>query len=138
MRTALDTNVISALLSREPASQRAVGLLGQAKVSGGLVICGAVYAELLAYPNMTKEWLEGFLEDTGIDTDFELTDVVWLEAGLQYAAYAKRRRGSGGNSPKRLLVDFIIGAHASKNADQLITFDPDRYRQSFPKLNLIV
>ncbi len=137
MRTALDTNVISALLSREPTSKRAVGLLGNAKAAGGLVICGAVYAELLAYPGMTREMLERLLEDTGIDVDFELSDVVWLEAGLQYAEYAKRRRDSGGNLPKRLLVDFIIGAHAAKIADQLITFDPDRYRQAFPKLVLV-
>jgi len=82
MRTALDTNVISALLSKEPTSKRAVGLLGKAKMAGGLVICGAVYAELLAYPGMTKEMLERLLEDTGIDVDFELPDVVWLEAGL--------------------------------------------------------
>jgi len=137
MRTALDTNVISALLSREPTNKRAVELLGNAKAAGGLVICGAVYAELLAYPGMTKEWLEHFLDDTGIDVDFELSDVVWLEAGLQYAQYAKRRRISSGNSPKRLLVDFVIGAHAAKTADQLITFDPDRYRQAFPNLELV-
>lgn len=137
MRTALDTNVISALLSKEPVSKRAVGLLGKAKMAGGLVICGAVYAELLAYPGMTKEWLEGLLDDTGIDVDFGLDGMVWLEAGLQYAEYAERRRRSSGNSPKRLLVDFIIGAHASKSADRLLTLDPERYRQAFPKPVLI-
>lgn len=137
MRTALDTNVISALLSIEAVSKRAVELLGSAKAAGGLVICGAVYAELLAYPGMTREMLERLLEETGIDVDFELSEVAWLEAGLQYAEYARRRRGSGSSSPKRLLVDFIIGAHAAKNADRLITFDPDRYRQAFTGLELV-
>jgi predicted nucleic acid-binding protein len=137
MRTALDTNVISALLSGEPVSRQAVGLMGQASSEGGLVVCGAVYAELLAYPQMTREWLEGFLKNTSIDIDFELEGLVWLEAGLQYAEYAKRRRSTGGSSPKRLLADFIIGAHAVKKADRLFTFDADRYRKAFPKLVLV-
>jgi predicted nucleic acid-binding protein len=112
-------------------------LLGKARSSGGLVICGAVYAELLAYPRMTKEFLEELLQDTHIEVEFNLDDRIWLEAGLQYAEYARRRRATGGGLPKRLLVDFIIGAHALRQADQLLTLDPGRYSQAFPKLSLI-
>jgi predicted nucleic acid-binding protein len=46
MRTAIDTNVISALWSGEPASQGMAALLGGAKNRGGLVICAPVYVEL--------------------------------------------------------------------------------------------
>jgi predicted nucleic acid-binding protein len=51
MRTAIDTNVISALWSGEPASQGIAALLGRARNEGGLVVCARVYVELLAYPN---------------------------------------------------------------------------------------
>jgi predicted nucleic acid-binding protein len=45
------------------------------------------------------------------------------------------RSRAGGK--KRLLVDFLIGAHAFLCADRLLTLDPHRYVQNFPKLRLI-
>jgi len=50
MRTAIDTNVISALWSGEPASNGIAALLGEAQKEGGLAISAPVYVELLAYP----------------------------------------------------------------------------------------
>ena len=38
---------------------------------------------------------------------------------------------------RRLVVDFLIGAHASLHADRLCTFDPRFYARDFPKLPLI-
>jgi predicted nucleic acid-binding protein len=39
----------------------------------------------------------------------------------------------------RLLAeaDFVIAAHALIQADRLMTLDPKRYRQDFPKLRLV-
>ena len=37
----------------------------------------------------------------------------------------------------RLLVDFLVGAHAAGRADRLLTLDPDRYRLGFPGLVLL-
>jgi predicted nucleic acid-binding protein len=59
---------------------------------------------------------------------------VWHAAGAAFAAYAARRRRSKGGEPKRLLVDFIVGAHAVLKADRLLTLDPARYSLAFPKL----
>ena len=42
MRTAIDTNVISALWSGEPTSKGMAALLGSAKSLGGLVMCAPV------------------------------------------------------------------------------------------------
>jgi hypothetical protein len=134
MRTAIDTNVISALWSGEPASKGIAALLGSAKNLGGLVICAPVYIELLAYPKATRSLLEQFLAATGIVTDFLLEEAVWQEAGAAYAAYAQRRRRQRAGSPKRLLVDFIVGAHSMLKADRLLTLDAARYRAAFPKL----
>jgi len=134
MRTAIDTNVISALWSGEPASQGMAALLGRAKNEGGLVVSAPVYAELLAYPGATLTFVRQFLERTQAMTDFLLEEAVWQAAGAAYAAYAQRRRGSKEASPKRLLVDFIVGAHATLKADRLLTLDAARYKSAFPRL----
>jgi predicted nucleic acid-binding protein len=137
MRTAIDTNVISALWSGEPASQGVAQLLGRAGDEGGLVICAPVYVELLAYPTTTRTFLEKFLATTRIVADFLLDEAVWQGSGAAYAAYAQRRRQSKDGVSKRLLVDFIVGAHAALKADRLLTLDAARYRTAFPKLLMI-
>ena len=137
MRTAVDTNVVSAIWSQEPASVQVATTLGRAKNEGGLVAGAAVYAELLAYPNMTEKLVNGFLEATGIDVDFEFARATWLEAGLRFARYAARRRRAGGGEQRRLLVDFLICAHALVQADRLVTLDAKRYQRDFPELKII-
>lgn len=82
---------------------------------------------------MTFE-LQEFLQKTHVVTDFLLDEAVWQEAGAAYAAYARRRRRAKSDAPKRLLVDFIVGAHAVLKADRLLTLDAARYKAAFPKL----
>ena len=137
MRTAIDTNIMSALWSVEPLASEVAGLLGRAYREGGLVICGAVYCELLAHPKVTVSFADGFLAETHIVVDFGLDDAIWREAGRTFAEYAERRRQSGGGTARRLLTDFLIGAHAQLRADQLLTLDAGRYRQAFPSLRTL-
>jgi len=137
MRTAIDTNVLSALWSKELLASDIARNLGDAKTEGGLVVGAPVYAELLAYPKATESFVNGFLADTGIDVDFEFQQSVWLEAGRRFARYARRRRKTEHYGPRRLLADFIIGSHALTQADRLMTLDPKRYKQDFPELKLI-
>ncbi len=137
MRTAIDTNVISALWSNGLIAVAVARRLGDAKLEGGLVIAGPVYAELLAYPSASVSFVNDFLADTGVAIDFEFQPQAWLETGLRFAEYANRRRRSTGEAPKRLLADFMIGAHAVLQTDRLMTLDPTRYRQDFPELRLI-
>jgi len=137
MRTAIDTNVLSALWSKEPLASQVARILGDARTEGGLVVGAPVYAELLAYPKASESFVNSFLADTGIMVDFELQQPVWLEAGRRFARYAKRRRRSAHQRPKRLLADFIIGSHALAQADRFMTLDPKRYKRDFPELKLI-
>ena len=137
MRTAIDTNVISCLWSSTPLAAEMATRLGQASNEGGLVVCGPVYAELLAHPKATERFVDEFLTTTGVVVDYLLDEKIWREAGRRFAVYAGRRRRSGGGSPRRLLVDFLIGTHASLCADRLMTLDRDRYAQDFPRLRLI-
>ena len=51
-------------------------------------------------------------------------------------AGAARRPASAGAEPKRLLVDYLVGAHARERADRLLTLDPQRYRPAFEDLRI--
>ncbi len=85
MRTAVDTNVISALWSREPLARRLSVLLGQAQSLGALVVSGPVYAELLAHPLAQEAFVRQFLADTHVRVDFELDEGVWKRAGQGFS-----------------------------------------------------
>jgi len=135
--TALDTNVISAIWSAEPSAKAVSEILGEARVEGALAIAAPVYAELLAYPKMTAQDLDQFLDRAAIEVDFDLKPEVWKEAGRRFARFASRRRQGRAAQPQRLLADFIIGAHALLQADRLLTLDAPRYRRDFPELRLI-
>ena len=112
-------------------------LLGDARKIGGLVICAPVYAELLAHPKANQNFVDTFLIDTGVAVEFSLDEPVWRGAAKAFAAHAARRRSQRGDQPRRLLVDFIIGAHATEKSDRLLTLDASRYRTEFPQLVLL-
>ena len=106
-------------------------------MEGALLISPVVFAELLAYPGATVAYVRGFLEATGVVVDFRLEERVWTETGQRFARYAVRRRQSSGEGPRRLLADFLVGAHALVQADRLMTLDPKVYRQDFPEVRLV-
>lgn len=137
MRTAVDTNVISALWSAEPSVSQLLPKLEQARADGALLLCPAVYAELLAYPGASNAFVRRFLAEAGLRVDFSLSDRVWDEAGSRFAAYAERRRQSAGEGPRRFLTDFLIGSHALVQADRLLTLDSGIYQRNFPELRLL-
>ena len=82
------------------------------------MVCGPVYAELLAHPKATERFVDEFLTTTGVVVDCLLDEKIWREAGRRFAAYSGRRRRSGGGSPKRLLVDFLNGVNIFMNRPQ--------------------
>jgi predicted nucleic acid-binding protein len=138
MRSAVDTNVLSAIWDQEPNAAQLSQLLDQSLRAGSVAICGVVYAETLAHPRATESFVREFLRDTGIVVDFDLDEEVWLAAGRGFARYAERRRRSvAKQQPRRILADFLIGAHAMLTADRLITLDRARYQRDFPQLKLV-
>jgi predicted nucleic acid-binding protein len=137
VRTAIDTNVISALWSGSAIVPQVTALLGRIASEGALVICGPVYVELVAHPKVTLQFVEQFLATTHVDVDFNLDEAVWKQTAETFAGYARRRRKSAGGQVRRLAVDFLVGAHALVHADRLLTFDSHFYAQDFPKLPLI-
>jgi predicted nucleic acid-binding protein len=137
MKTALDSNVLSSLWSAEPSAAAVKKQLVNARAEGSIVICAIVYAELVAHALVSPGIVDRLLAEAEITVEFDLDEAVWRNAAEAFAAYAKRRRRSGGASPKRLLPDFIIAAHAILRADRLFTLDPSRYRQDFPELRIV-
>jgi predicted nucleic acid-binding protein len=137
MITAIDTNVISALWNEDDALNRAAqGALDAALGGGKLIISGVVYAELLAAPGRTETFLDKFCEEARIAIEWELSEHVWRAAGRAFQSYATRRKKQTAQHPRRILADFLIGAHALANGYKLLTLDAGTYRASFPKLGL--
>jgi predicted nucleic acid-binding protein len=137
MRTALDTNILSPLWSAAPSATTIASQLSRVRAEGALVICAPVFVELSAIPGLNVRTVRKALAETAIAIDFDLEENVWMLAAETFAAYAIRRRRSGGGSPMRLVPDFVIAAHALLQADRLMTRDANRYSQDFPQLRLI-
>lgn len=135
--TALDANIISALLRSEATAPAIAHKLTELAAAGPLVISPVVYAELLASPNVTPEYLKRFLTATHITVLAPPEISVWEAAGLAFGAYARRRKQSGASSPRRILSDFLIGAQAAQRSDQLFTLDQQHYRLGFPEVVLV-
>ncbi len=136
MKTALDTNILSSLWSNEPTAPNLRIHLNHARLEGSLLLGPVAYAEALAHPTITLDRFHEFLADTQIQTSFEMQEGVWINAGLRYRSYAARRRRSSGEEPRRMLADFLVGAHALQYAERLMTLDTARYRRDFPDLPL--
>jgi hypothetical protein len=87
-----------------------------------------VFAELIAAPGRTESFVRSFFEETGIAIDWELGEQIWRSAGRAFQAYAQRRRKRRDPGTRRILADFLIGAHALSNGCRLLTLDDRLYR----------
>ncbi|HEX4425057.1 MAG TPA: type II toxin-antitoxin system VapC family toxin [Terriglobales bacterium] len=137
MRTAIDTNILSGLWSDGPVASRMARQLADAHARGAVVICGPVYAELLAHPSASQDFIDDFISETGVFIDWDLGEDIWRQAGKSFAAYARRRRSSQGGTSKRMLVDFVVASHALLRADRLMTLDTGWYEPDFPRLRIV-
>ncbi|MBZ5687868.1 MAG: type II toxin-antitoxin system VapC family toxin [Acidobacteriia bacterium] len=135
MTTAVDTNVVIALWDKDPAlSLAAQNALEAAFNRGNLVAAAPVFAELIAAPGRSESFVGAFFEETGIAIDWEVGEQIWRSAGRAFQAYAQRRRKQRDPGTRRILADFLIGAHALSNGCRLLTLDDRLYRGSFPAL----
>jgi predicted nucleic acid-binding protein len=135
--TSIDTNVISALLEAEDAlAIQAQDALETAAERGRLCVCLPVYAELIAKPKRSLETVNSFLSATRIELDTKFEPEIWTMAGLAFNRYATQHKKEKSLAPRRILADFLIGAHAQTHQLTLLTLDARVYKTFFPNLNV--
>lgn len=138
MTTSIDSNAIAALWNNgDPLNEIAIRILGEARMQGMLVVSAPVYSEVMAGPLRDEASLDMFFADTGIEIDWVLEEEIWREAGRAYRGYTRRRKSSGGDAPRRILADFLIGAHALVRGYSLLTVDYRHFAAAFPTLTII-
>ena len=136
MTTALDTNLVIAFWGPDPSLSLAVQTALESAFShGNLIVAAPVFAELVAGPR-TEDFVNGFFEDTGIAIDWELGEEVWRSSARAFRAHAERRRKHRDLGARRILADFLIGAHAAVRGYRLLPLDERLYRAAFPTLKI--
>ena len=131
--TSLDTNVILAMFDPADAAHDAASAIVDRLSSDSLALCPIVYAELAA----SQSWpgLRAFLQRGGVEVLWDMPPALWERAGQAMGEYARSRRG--GQLPRRLAADFLIGAHAEHHRLAVATLDPVVFRAVFPTVPLI-
>lgn len=136
MITAIDTNILLDVLLQDPTfSASSKEALRRSAPEGAQVICEVVYTELAGLFPTHKE-LESFFKETGIRLLPSHSDTLW-KAGELWRRHCLKSRKDRLGSMRRILADFLIGAHALLQAEQFLTRDQDFYRSVFTGLRLI-
>ena len=130
MITAIDTNVLlDVLVPNEEFYEASANALQEAAGGGSLVIGDIVYAELCIHFEIQRE-CDGFLEGNEIRVQ-ALTREAHFHASRAWRTYRQQ-----GGKRTRILADFLIGAHAQKQATRLLSRDRGFYHKLFPSLDL--
>ena len=151
MVTAIDTNILIDILQGQ--SSESIDRVGEAVERGGTVICEAVYSEVAPLFDGPDD-LDRFLESLGIQL-VPSTREALHRAGQAWRDYTRRRPrlaacpACGVEQQVRCercraelrfrqhtLADFLIGGHATVQADRLLTRDRRAYGRYFPELTL--
>ncbi|QHS15919.1 PIN domain-containing protein [haloarchaeon 3A1-DGR] len=155
MTTAVDTNALLALLYEDTHADASEAALRRVYQQGRVVTTPIVYAELSADGHFdTAGELDSFLEDLSIQL-VEPSRTALFEAGESFRRYTDRRPDTlqcpscgtkqavrceacdGELSHRRhIAADFLIGGHATADADALVSFDGGFYRTYFPSLSI--
>ncbi len=130
MKTAVDSSVLFDIVKGAPGAAAAQRALEAALAHGSLCVCAVVVAELGRYFADAQE-LKEFLGDCQIDHDPLNMDAA-LEAARIMRGYARNK-----GPRERVAPDFLIGAHALRQTDALLTTDAGFFRNYFDGLSVV-
>lgn len=130
MKTAVDSSVLFDIVKGAPGAAAAQAALEAALTQGSACVCAVVVAELGRY-FVSEQDLRDFLADCQIDHD-PLNMESALDAARIMRGYARNK-----GPRERVAPDFLIGAHAAKQADALLTTDAGFFRQYFEGLVVV-
>ena len=128
MITAVDTSVLlDVFLPDDKHGESSKQRLKEAYDAGAIIACDIVYAELAAWFR-DRAALDGALQAINVAAS-PINTAIAYEGGLRW----KRYREAGGPR-KRIISDFLIGAHAIAVADAFLTRDRGFFATYFPEL----
>jgi predicted nucleic acid-binding protein len=131
MRTAIDSSVILDVVVGDPKRADASEIaLRRVASEGALVVGECVLAEIR--PAFSNDDFEQFLDDWNIVFEPSSRESSLL-AGAMFQVYLRRRRAVS----RRVVADFLIGAHALVTCDRLLARDRGYYRDYFAGLRII-
>ena len=130
MKTAVDSSVLFDIVKGAPGAAAAQAALEAALAQGGVCVCAVVVAELGRY-FANEQDLCDFLADCQIDHD-PLNMESALEAARIMRSYARNK-----DPRERVAPDFLIGAHAMRQTDGLLTCDAGFFRHYFEGLSVM-
>ena len=134
MRTAIDSSVILDVLLADPRhGARSEAALRQCLSEGALIVGECVVAEISPALGGARSELADLLRDWNIEF-VPATEESAALAGAMFGAYLARRKPS---RLRRVIPDFLIGAHAAVLADRLLARDRGYYRDYFKRLVLL-
>ena len=129
MPISIDTSVLLAIFKAEPDGPDWLELLIDIRKADQLTACDVVWAEV-APLFATAAMLQQRMQALGVVFDPVQPDTAFL-AGSVFRSYRE-----AGGPREHLIPDFLIGAHAQRQADGIAARDRGYLRAYFPNLKV--